>query len=370
MGKSQGTQKTTQTTQLPKWYTDEAQGNIKFANTTSDNLAKPYMGNTVASLTPMQQNAINMTGANVGSTNAAYGQAGNTAAAISGYRPQNFLQGNVAQYMNPYIQNVEDRALGNQQRAFQQNLNTIGDQALNAKAFGGSRQGVAEGVAAAEDARQMGDLSAQLRAQGYDQATGLMRTDMDRDLQGQQLNLQAAEAQGSLAGQGQDAYLRSLNSAIAAGQINQQQAQALLDQQKAQYDAFRNMPLEQLNIRMAPLQGVQVPTTVTQSTPTSGNGFLSALGGIGSIISGLGTAGIISDKDAKTNIRKIGKDGFTGLDIYSYDYKDDVAAAKKGGAPMPPKRVGPMAQDIEKKVPGSTRRIGGKMVVKNFGFGG
>ena len=55
--------------------------------------------------------------------------------------------------------------------------------------------------------------------------------------------------------------------------------------------------------------------------------------------------------------------------MYAYDYKDDVAAARKSGAPMPPKRVGPMAQDIEKLMPGSTRSVGGKRVVKNLGFG-
>lgn len=370
MGKSSGTQKTTQETKLPAWYTKAAQSNINFANEAADNIAVPYMGNTVAPLSGLQQRAIDATGANIGSTNAAYDQAGQTAARISGYKPMDFLSGDVGAYMSPYIKNVEDAAKANFNQQFKQNLNVLGDQAIGAKAFGGSRLGVQEGAAAAENARQMGEFSANLRNQAFGQAQGMMQSDMDRALQGQQLNLEAAGQQGALAGQGQAAYLQSLNSALAAGQITQEQAQQLLDQDRARYDAMRNVPLEQLNIRMAPLQGVQVPTSTTQKTPTTGNGFLSALGGIGSIISGLGTAGIISDKNAKTNIRKVGKDGLTGLDLYEYDYKSDVAHAKKHKTPMGPKRVGPMAQDIEKRMPGSTRKVGGKMIVSNLGFGG
>jgi hypothetical protein len=195
----------------------------------------------------------------------------------------------------------------------------------------------------------------------------MMQSDMDRAMQGQQLNLAGAQAQGALAGDQQQAYLQSLQSALAAGQIDQSQAQQLLDQQKAQYDANRNLPLEQLNIRMAPLQGVQVPTSTSQSTPTTGNGFLSGLGGV---LSGIGAIGALSDRRTKTNIKKLGKDPTTGLPIYSYDYKDDVERAKKAGAPMGPKRVGPMAQDIAEKYPDAVGSVGGTMTVKNLGFGG
>lgn len=372
MGKSQGNQTVTQKTELPSWYTDAAKYAINFSQQAAKNLSKPYMGNDVAALNGMQQNAINLTGQNVGSTNAAYGQAGQTAANVSQWRPDTFLTGNVGAYMNPYIQNVEQQALGNQQRAYQQNLNAIGDQAINSHAFGGSRQGVAEGVAAAENARQMGDLSAQLRSQGFQQAQGMMQSDMDRALQGQQLNLQGAEAQGNLASNGQAAYLQSLNSALAAGQITQQQAQALLDQSKDQYNSMRQVPIEQLNLMLSALGGTQVPTSTSTRQPTTGNTFGSVLGGIGSILGGLGAAGIISDERMKTNIEPLGVDGVTGLPIYGYDYKSDVAHAHATGSPMPPKRVGPMAQDIEQMYPSMVHNIGhhGPKVVSNFGFGG
>ena len=295
MGKTSGNQKVTTTTKLPDWYDTAAQSAIATARQAANNLAMPYQQNTVAGIDPITANAVNLTGQNVGSSNAAFQSAQQGATGVMGYDPTmidggSFLNMNVGQYMNPYIQNVEDRALANMDRAYRNNLNTIGDAATHAHAFGGSRQGVAEGVAAAENARQMGDLSAQLRQSGYDNATNLMGQDLQRaygaaqsnqnaGLQGAQVNLAGANSLGSLAAQQQQEYLRSLQSAISAGQINQQQAQALLTQAQDQYNLMRQYPTEQLNIMLSALGGTQVPTSSTTKTPTSGNFLTGAAGG-------------------------------------------------------------------------------------------
>ena len=81
------------------------------------------------------------------------------------------------------------------------------------------------------------------------------------------------------------------------------------------------------------------------------------MGGGTSLLSALG---LISDRRDKTDIKKLGKDPQSGLDMYSYRYKDDPKSY--------PKVVGPMAQDIEDKYPGAVREIGGHKVV-NLGFG-
>jgi hypothetical protein len=57
----------------------------------------------------------------------------------------------------------------------------------------------------------------------------------------------------------------------------------------------------------------------------------------------------------KTDIVKLDKDPDTGLQMYSYRYKGDSKEY--------PKVVGPMAQDVEKVFPGSTREVGGKRTV-------
>jgi hypothetical protein len=72
----------------------------------------------------------------------------------------------------------------------------------------------------------------------------------------------------------------------------------------------------------------------------------------GSGLSALG--GLFSDRRDKKDVQKLGKKG--GVDIYAYRYKQD--------APNVPKTVGPMAQDVEKKWPGSTFGIGGHRVIK------
>ena len=64
----------------------------------------------------------------------------------------------------------------------------------------------------------------------------------------------------------------------------------------------------------------------------------------------------------KKDIEKLGKDPDTGLTMYAYRYKTDPKTY--------PKSVGPMAQEVEKKFPGSVVEIGGKKVVTNLGFGG
>jgi hypothetical protein len=78
-------------------------------------------------------------------------------------------------------------------------------------------------------------------------------------------------------------------------------------------------------------------------------GGLFGLGG--SLLGGLGK---LSDRTDKKDVQKLGKKG--GMDIYAYRYKSDAANV--------PKTVGPMAQDVEKKWPGSTFGIGGHRVIK------
>lgn len=80
---------------------------------------------------------------------------------------------------------------------------------------------------------------------------------------------------------------------------------------------------------------------------------------------GISALGMMSDRAEKTDIKKIADDERTGLPIYEYRYKSDVAEHGRGI----PKVVGPMAQDIERLMPGSTERVGGKLIVKREALG-
>lgn len=80
---------------------------------------------------------------------------------------------NAAQkFMNPYQQQVMDKMT--EQFANQNKMTTAGinDQATQAGAFGGSRHGVAQGVALGENLRNQGMMAADMLSQGFEGAMG------------------------------------------------------------------------------------------------------------------------------------------------------------------------------------------------------
>lgn len=84
------------------------------------------------------------------------------------YTPTSAAQ--IQGFMNPYVDNVVDASMGDAERARQMAVNNTADAATAAGAFGGSRHGVAEALTNQGALQQFGLLSAQLRAQGFDQA--------------------------------------------------------------------------------------------------------------------------------------------------------------------------------------------------------
>jgi len=372
-------QTVTQRTEIPAWLEDVTRENIARADALSNRPYQPYTGPTIAGFAPEQEAAFQYTQAGIGATQPVFGQAIQTASDVSQYNPMgvtapNFLQGNIGAYMNPYIENVENAALSRLQGATQTAVNRIGDQALAARAFGGSRQGIAEGVALGEAARSAGELSANLRSQGFGQAAQLLQTDQQRALQAQLANQQAglAGAQQRLSAAGQLADLsgeyqrsRQLDAALLEniGQQRQAQQQAALDEAYRRFQEQQNYPIEMLNLRLGATSATPYSTTSTgtQFVPR-GNAFLQGLGAVGSAATGAAALYplIFSDERMKTDITKVGRDKETGLDMYAYRYKGDPKTY--------PKVVGPMAQDIEKKYPEQVREVAGRKAV-NLGFG-
>ena len=196
-----------------------------------------------------------------------------------------FPGGDMSQYMNPYTDQVIDRGMSDLQRQRQITMQDMGDRASAAGAFGGSRHGITE----AETNRGFYDaaagMTAGLRHQGFDTASGLMQQDMNRSmaaqqmnqgmdwnmlnanlgfsnqfglanqqagltsdlanqqagLDGQQLNLAGAGMLGNLGAQQQQMGLTGANAMQNLGLTQQQFSQQ-------QLDAIRNLPLEQQEI--------------------------------------------------------------------------------------------------------------------------
>jgi hypothetical protein len=354
--------------QLPAWVENASAQNYQFAQQVANQPYQPYGGQTVAGFSPDQLSAMDYARSNVGAYQPVY-DAGISMAGQSGmYQPDQvragqFTDADVGAYMNPYLDQVESNALRNIQGATQLAVNKIGDQAATSRAFGGSRQGISEGVTIAEGTKQAGDLSAKLRSDAYNQAMGQINADQNRAMQASMANqsaglqnagrqLQAAQTMSGIADQGNASMAGDVQRMMTLGQMQQQMEQKYLDDAYSRFTEARDYPKEQLNILLSALGMSPYGKTQTteQSNPTNWGGVAS---GLGSAVLGLA---MMSDEDMKTDVQKVGKDKQTGMDVYSYRYKGDPKTY--------PKVVGLMADDIEEKMPGATQEVAGKKAVK------
>jgi hypothetical protein len=191
--------------------------------------------------------------------------------------------GSIVSYMNPYTSQVRANALADLESARQMAIQNTGERAMQAKAFGGSRQGVAEGITNQGFAKQAGTLGTQLNENAFNQAVQLQAADLARTqqaqaanqtagLQGAQLRLAGAGQLGSLAAQQQALRLGGAQAVMGAGGARQ-----AMDQQ--QMDAIRNIGLQRLGIVQSSLGASPANLGGTVSTPNYSNPAAGALGG-------------------------------------------------------------------------------------------
>lgn len=295
MGGSSAPATTTQVTktEIPDWLEGPIKQNISIADQISRRPYEAYAGQLTAGLAPEQQAAMDYAQEGVGMTTPLYQRAAMAANDAAGFQAGNFLNGNINAYMNPYTQNVENAALQRLEGATKMGINRIGDQARAAGAFGGSRQGIAEGTALGEASRAAGELSANLRSQAFNTGAQLMQADQNRALQAQGLNLQGANQLLGIAKESQNARQMDAATLESIGSAKQQQQQQLLDEAYSRWLEARNYPLEMLNMRMAattstPYSQTQT-TTGTRTGGGSSNNFLSGLGTAASLGASLAT---------------------------------------------------------------------------------
>lgn len=140
---------------------------------------------------------------------------------------------NLNAYMNPYIQNVVELGQQDIERQRQMASNQLGAQAQAAGAFGGSRQAVQEAQLASEAMRQAGQLSAQQRQSGFQQA-----------LQSGQFDIGQMQAARTLASQ-QDMQARTLNQQASDAAAQREQAARAGNMQAANQFAQQQAQFEQ-----------------------------------------------------------------------------------------------------------------------------
>ena len=158
-----------------------------------------------------------------------------------------FTGESIQQFMNPYENEVVQRALADVGGALDTRRLQDRQAATAARAFGGSRQGVAESLTNAAAIKQAADTAAQMRAAGYGQAANLAQ------------------------------YARGAN--ISGGQAVMGLGGARQQLEQAQLDALRNIGLEKLQIATGGLS-TQLPNLgMTSTQPYYQNRTAGALGG-------------------------------------------------------------------------------------------
>jgi hypothetical protein len=134
-----------------------------------------------------------------------------------------FLNMNVGDYMNPYLQQVAGNVTNDMNRARQMQMNQLGDQAMASKAFGGSRHGVAEAETNRGFFDRLGSTLDNIYAGGFNAATGLAGQDLTRGLQAGMSNQQMDFGTGQLNTQNrQQANVQNAANNLQAQFANQQ----------------------------------------------------------------------------------------------------------------------------------------------------
>ena len=191
--------------------------------------------------------------------------------------------GSIASYMNPYTEAVRKNALADLESSRQAAIQQTGERATAARAFGGSRQGVAEALTNQGFAKQAVNLGTTLNEQAFNQAMAMQQADIARrsaadianqqaGLQGAQLRLGGASQLGNLAAQQQALRLGGAQAVMGAGGARQ-----ALDQQ--QMDAIRNIGLQRLGIVQSSLGATPANLGMQSTTPYTQNVGAGLLGG-------------------------------------------------------------------------------------------
>jgi len=284
----------------------------KFADIgTSQGMVRGIAGKGIEGIDPAQANAAgNMSKAN---------QLGNYATgnfSEYGYNPtRQFTGAEVNKYMSPYMQSVVDYQKAGAIQDFDRQRGSRNTRAVQAGAFGGSRQGVQEGLAEEALTRQLGGIEATGRQAAYDSASkmfgedraaqfareeaaaaerGRVQTGTEASRQfgaGQGLAaIEASQAAGAqLAGLGEkerEASIQNAQLLDTVGRSNMAEDQASKDIGYQDWLRQQGYPMEQLGFFSNMLQGLPVQnagtTTATGSTYT--NPMQQALGaGLGAV---------------------------------------------------------------------------------------
>ena len=235
----------------------------------------------VAGLTPAQQQAIQLGISGVG----AYQPMMQAGATTLGQGVAALQPGAFQQYMSPFTDQVIDQSLADLQRQADMERQRIGSAAVQAGAFGGSRQAIAEQELQRNTADAFARQSAQLRAQAFESA-------QDRAQQGAELFGKLGLQQAALGESAQAAQARDVGILSQLGGQEQQQQQAELEAQRATSLERQFEPFQRIGFMSDIFRGVPTTTSTLTSRTAPSPSTLSQVAGLGLGIAGLSQSGL------------------------------------------------------------------------------
>lgn len=186
-------------------------------------------------------------------------------------------------YMDPYLDDVVQRAQADIARQGEMQQNQLGAQAVGSGAFGGSRQAIAQGEIGRNTLEQQSRAGERLRSAGFSQASQLAQQAANQQLQQAQLGGALAQGIAGLGQMGQQMGVQDINTLLGIGGLQQQQAQTGLNIEQQNQLGQQQLPFQQLGFLSDIFQGVpalQQTTSQTMTPPpnpmTQGIGLLGA----------------------------------------------------------------------------------------------
>ena len=182
------------------------------------------------------------------------------------FQPRQFTGDEVEKYMSPYMDQVIARQKQGATEDYLAQLPQGAAQAISAGAFGGSRQGVQQGIAQSKFLDRLADIEATGRQQAFDKAAGLFQADRAADVQAEQLGLGAAT---QFAGLGERRRMGAIDDAKlleTIGKAGMGREQAGLDLAYQDFVRQQAFPQERLGLFSSVLRGIPVTPSQTATT--------------------------------------------------------------------------------------------------------
>ena len=298
------TQTVIQEARLPKFQEDFLANIFTSAQNLADDGTMPFAPSKLADLSKGQKDAIKAALEGVGSfqpflqqgaeaIGQGIGQLGTAQQYVAGagFSPTDFQQ-----FMDPFTEEVIAATQADIARQGAMQQNQLGASAVGAGAFGGSRQGIAQGEIARNVMDQQARTGAQLRSAGFQQAQNLAQQAAQQQLKQAQLTGQLGQTVAGLGTQtaalgqlGQQMGVQDINTLLGIGGLQQGQAQKQLDIDKQNLLATQALPFQKIGFLSDIFKGVpslqQTATTTSMPRPSASSQLL----GLG--IAGLGAVG-------------------------------------------------------------------------------